>query len=159
MFEIKIKNIIEEPLLDLGYNIIRIQLIKNKNIQIMIERQSDGNLDVDDCVFLSRHISTILNVDEGAFKDYSLEISSPGLDRPLIIREDFLRFLGRRVNIKLFNIHDGKSKFSAILSNIDENNIVKFITDRNAEDLELPLDSIKACNLIPEIDFSKKKQN
>ena len=110
MLEIKIKNIIEEPLLDFGYNIIRIQLIKNKNIQIMIERQSDGNLDVDDCVFLSRHISTILNVDEGAFKDYSLEISSPGLDRPLIIREDFLRFLGRRVNIKLFNIHDGKSK-------------------------------------------------
>ena len=156
MFELKIKNIIERPLLDLGYNIIRIQINSRKHIQIMLERISDGNLDVDDCVFLSRHISTILDVDEGINKDYSLEISSPGLDRPLSNRKDFLRFLGRKVKIKLFNLKDGTSKFSAKLDKISDQNVVQFILDKDNETFEVPIDFIKECNLIPEIDFGKK---
>lgn len=105
---------------------------------------------VDDCTKASRQISAILNVEMPIAGQYNLEVSSPGLDRPLITPAHFQRFIGKQIKVKLHNALDERKNFSGELLGID-NNQVQILVDGTT--FHLPLENIEKANLIPDLRF------
>jgi ribosome maturation factor RimP len=106
-----------EPVLEgLGYRLIRVRMIgaSGRTLQIMAERP-DGTMTIDDCETASRAISPLLDVEDLVSGSYDLEISSPGIDRPLVRPEDFERWLGHEAKIELAVPQDGRRRFRGIL--------------------------------------------
>lgn len=111
--EEKVIKLLEPAAADVGYALVRVRLsgLKRKRLQIMAERISDGTMNIDDCSKLSRAISPVLDA-EGPIKGfYDLEVSSPGIDRPLVRIEDFARFVGHEAKIELSAGVDGRRRY------------------------------------------------
>jgi len=87
-----------EPSLDsMGYELVRVQISGGASdccLQIMAERKDRAEMNVEDCASISRNISTVLDVEDPISEAYTLEVSSPGMDRPLVRLDDFNRFAG-----------------------------------------------------------------
>ena len=117
-----IEEIISPALLHKGYRVVRIQFqgSKRKTLQIMIERTDNENVSVDDCETVSRTSSVLLDVEDPIHEPYILEVTSPGLDRPLVKKEDFERFAGAKIKIELKTPHEGSRKFQGLLLGVDE---------------------------------------
>ena len=149
--EEQILNILNNPIKEMGYNIICIKkdTFGSQNMQIMAERINDQNLDISDCVKISKFVSVLLENDESVTFDFGLEVSSPGIDRPLIQLEDYIRFSGSKVKIVLKKkIYENK-KLSALLLGVKKNNIIEIKIDEKK--LLIPFDYIKECRLIPQL--------
>ncbi len=116
---------IAEPIAhDLGYKIVRVRMQggKRAKLQIMAEK-ADGTMGVDDCARLSRELSSVFEVEDPIVTAYVLEISSPGIDRPLTEMEDFAKYKGYLARLELDRIVEGRKKFKGILAGIDGDNI------------------------------------
>ena len=102
---------------------------------------------VDDCVSVSHQLSGVLDVEDPIKGEYDLEISSPGLDRPLFTREQYEKFAGSRVTVKLRIKQDGRRRFEGILKGVDNDDVLV-----EGEDglFRLPLSGIEKARLIPE---------
>ena len=127
MVESTINRIIEPALQDLGYRLVRTlfsggkKAVRNQ-LQIMAEPIEDREMTVEDCEKISRHVATLLDVDDPISSAYVLEVSSPGIDRPLTRVEDFERFSGELAKITLRQMLDGRRRFAGRLSGLDEGN-------------------------------------
>ncbi len=113
------------PLVEsLGFDLVRVKITggRKKTVQIMAERP-DGSIDVDDCAEISRAVSALLDVEDPIEGDYMLEVSSPGIDRPLVKLEDFERFEGYLVKVKMAQPIDGRLKFVGRLLSLESDNI------------------------------------
>lgn len=102
---------------DMGFGIVRLQFVggQKKTLQIMAEGP-DGKIGIDDCALVSQAVSAMLDVDDTISGEYVLEVSSPGLDRPLTKPADFVRFRGRHAKIKLdVPIATGRKNFSGTI--------------------------------------------
>jgi ribosome maturation factor RimP len=112
----RIANIVEPPLTGLGYRLVRVRLsgLAGLTVQIMAERP-DGSMTIDDCEAVSRALSPVLDVADPVDRAYRLEISSPGLDRPLVRRSDFERHAGSRVKIEMAVPVEGRRRFRGTL--------------------------------------------
>jgi len=110
-----------------GYNIVRLRLMSGKErrrLQVMAERPSDGEMGIDDCTKLSRAISEVLEAAEDAIKgDFVLEVSSPGIDRPLTRLEDFTSYEGLEARLELDRMADGRKRFKGVVAGIEGDNI------------------------------------
>jgi ribosome maturation factor RimP len=107
-----------EPSLDaMGYRLVRVQMSggRRPTLQVMAERRDDAAMTVDDCADISRSVSAILDVADPIVGAYSLEVSSPGIDRPLVRREDFDRFAGYEARVELAEPIDGRKRFKGKL--------------------------------------------
>lgn len=113
----RIENIIGPTIEDMGFDIVRIQLsgAQRVRLQIMIERKDGAPIVVDDCAEVSRASSALLDVDDPISTAYTLEVSSPGLDRPLVKLKDFERFSGYEARIETHVAVDGRKRFSGRL--------------------------------------------
>jgi ribosome maturation factor RimP len=112
---------IAEPVLSgLGYRLVRVKVsrVDGCTVQIMAERP-DGTMVVDDCEVVSRALSPVLDVTDPVAQAYRLEISSPGLDRPLVRRSDFERYAGNRVRIEMAVAVEGRKRFRGLLTGVD----------------------------------------
>lgn len=110
-----------EPLAaELGLEVVRVRLsgVKRKRLQIMAERQADGLMAVENCEALSRALSAVLDVTDPIQGEYDLEVSSPGIDRPLVRLNDFVRFAGHEAKIELSLPLDGQRRFRGTLNGI-----------------------------------------
>ena len=111
----------------IGYNVVRLRLMSGKErrrLQVMAERPSDGEMGIDDCTKLSRAISEVLVAAEDTIKgDFVLEVSSPGIDRPLTRLEDFVTYEGLEARLELDRMADGRKRFKGVLAGIDGDNI------------------------------------
>jgi ribosome maturation factor RimP len=112
----RIAAIVEPALSANGYRLVRVRLsgLGGCTVQIMAERP-DGTMTIDDCEALSRVLSPILDVADPVDRAYRLEISSPGIDRPLVRRSDFERNAGSRVKIEMAVAVDGRRRFRGLL--------------------------------------------
>jgi len=101
----------------MGYGLVRVQVQgrQRMRLQIMAERNDDAAMTVDDCAALSRAISAVLDVDDPIASAYTLEISSPGIDRPLVRLTDYDRFAGFEARIELARMIDGRRRFQGRL--------------------------------------------
>jgi ribosome maturation factor RimP len=112
---------IAEPLLeDLGYRLVRARVsgLAGCTVQIMAERP-DGTMTIEDCETVSRALSPVLDVEDPISHPYRLEISSPGIDRPLVRRSDFSRYAGHVVKVEMAAPIDGRRRFRGVLLGVE----------------------------------------
>jgi len=119
--EARIGVLIEPVIKELGFRLVRVKL-SNQNgltLQIMMER-ADGSMTIDDCELLSRTLSPLLDVEDVIVEHYHLEISSPGLDRPMVRRSDFERWKGHLIKVQTRQAIDGQRRFRGFIARVDE---------------------------------------
>src|ERR1700758_181961 len=104
----------------LGYRLVRIRISGEAGctVQIMAERP-DGTMLIDDCEAVSRALSPVLDVADPIDRAYRLEISSPGIDRPLVRRSDFERYAGPLVKVEMAVAHEGRKRFRGTLAGVE----------------------------------------
>src|SRR6266480_636414 len=112
---------IAEPVLGgIGYRLVRVKIsgLDGCTVQIMAERP-DGTMTVEDCETVSRALSPVLDVADPIEGAYRLEVSSPGMDRPLVRRSDFERFVGHRLKLELAVPVGGRRRYRGLLLGVD----------------------------------------
>jgi len=104
----------------MGFRLVRLRVMGGKRItlQIMAER-SDGTMEVEDCATLSRALSAVLDVEDPIDREYTLEVSSPGIDRPLTRLEDFTRWEGYEARLETADMIDGRKRFKGTLAGVE----------------------------------------
>ena len=124
--EERVVALIEPTASELGYRLVRVRVSGNrrKRLQIMAERVSDGEMSVEDCGRLSRAVSPALDLEDPIQGEYDLEISSPGIDRPLMRIEDFERFKGHQAKLETAAMIDGRRRFKGEIKQVDGEAIV-----------------------------------
>ena len=109
----EVERLVGPPIEGLGYELVRVRLTGGgvPTLQIMAERKDRREMSVDDCAEISRLISAVLDVDDPIPGSYTLEVSSPGLDRPLVRAGDYERFAGCEVRVETRGPIDGRKRF------------------------------------------------
>jgi ribosome maturation factor RimP len=150
-----------EPILDgMGLELVDVEFKREGRgwvLRFFIDRE--GGVTLDDCSLFSREIGTVLDIEETIDRPYHLEVSSPGIDRPLKKAEDFERFKGQQVKLKTFEKMDPDQRghlrktFVGELLGM-ENGVVRLLQkDRKGGVAAIPFDGIAQANLEPEFDF------
>ncbi len=123
-FEDRILGLIEPAAHELGFQIVRIRLRGNvrKTLEIRAER-ADGSMTADDCEALSHAISPILEVADPLQDAWALEVSSPGIDRPLTRLDDFARWQGFEAKLELDRMVEGRKRFSGMLAGVEDGHV------------------------------------
>jgi ribosome maturation factor RimP len=126
----RIAALAEPVLMDLGFRLVRVHVsgLDGCTVQVMAERP-DGSMAIEECEALSRALSPVLDVTDPVDRAYRLEISSPGLDRPLARRSDFERHAGRIVKVELSVSREGQRRFRGVLLGV-EGDAVRIRVDR-----------------------------
>lgn len=138
-------DLLESTVIGLGYELVDVERSPHgRLLRVFIDKP--GGVSVDDCVAVSNHLSRLLaveNIDYGR-----LEISSPGLDRPLKKTSDFIRFAGESARLKLRVALQGQRNFAGILRGVDDG-VLKLEVDGKMLDLEL--DNLERARLVPKL--------
>ncbi len=123
-------DIINPVILDMGYEVVRVRLIggETTTLQIMADRPG-GGIDVDELANLSMAISASLDVEDPLLDTYKLEVSSPGIDRPLTRLKDFETFEGYEAKIETDRLIDGQRRFRGILAGIEDDEVLLNINE------------------------------
>ena len=134
---------------ELGYRLVRVRVSGNrrKRLQIMAERLSDGDMGIDDCTKLSRALSALFDVQDPMPDEYDLEVSSPGIDRPLMRIEDFQRFLGHEAKLETVATIDGRRRFKGVISAVSGDTVQLKLPDAEVE-VSLPFASLSDARLV-----------
>jgi len=147
--EDRITEIIEPALADLGLDLVRVRLSGQVRValQIMIEPIGGERAPtVDDCALASRTISTLMDVDDPIKGAYTLEVSSPGVDRPLTRVQDFDRFSGLEAKIELADAVDGRRRFKGKLGGVTSAGSIMLAAED--ADYEIPFEQIDTAKLV-----------
>ena len=107
-------------LIGMGYRLVRVRIsgAQGCTVQIMAERP-DGSMLIEDCEAASRALSPVFDVEDPIDREYRLEVSSPGIDRPLVRRSDFERYAGHEAKIEMALAQDGRKRFRGILTGVE----------------------------------------
>lgn len=132
-----------------GLELLGIEFISAGNNSVLrLYIDHENGIDVDNCADVSRQVSAILDVEDPISTEYNLEVSSPGVDRPLFTKEHFQQVIGETVDVKLGMPQNGRRKFKGILDAIDGDNLVVIV---DGEDYELPISNVDKANLIAKL--------
>ncbi len=145
--ERRILETIEPEALEMGFDIVRVRITGGNRpiLQIMAEKKQGGT-SVEDCADLSHAISPILDVSDPVSGRYALEVSTPGIDRPLTRPGDFARWTGHLAKIELTHPIDGRKRFTGVLGG-EEDGVVKLRLDDNTE-LEAEVADMSRASLV-----------
>lgn len=124
-------------------------LSQGKHTRLVIYIEHDNGVTVDDCADVSRQVSAVLDVEDPIHGEYRLEVSSPGMDRPLFTLDHFTRYRGHQVNIKLRTPFDGRRKFQGLLAGIEGDDVLLHL---DGEEYCFPIDTIDQARLVPRFD-------
>jgi ribosome maturation factor RimP len=121
----RLASIVEPTIAGLGYELVRLRLMggRRSTLQIMAERP-DGWIEVDDCARISRAVSAVLDVEDPVSGEYVLEVSSPGIDRPLTRLKDFERYEGYEVRLETSEMIDGRRRFKGELAGVEGDEVL-----------------------------------
>lgn len=143
----EIEQMIAPTVADMGYDIVRVQLSGNRrpHLQIMAERRDGAAMQVDDCAELSHAISAVLDVEDPIAGAYELEVSSPGIDRPLTRLADFDRFAGFEAKLETSRPLDGRRRFRGRLGGTAGEEVV---IETESGEIVLPFSAVTKAKLI-----------
>ncbi|UWR26423.1 ribosome maturation factor RimP [Sulfitobacter sp. S223] len=121
----RLAEIITPVIEDLGFELVRVRLMSGKNatLQIMADRP-DGGIEVDDCAKISTAVGAVLDVEDPIVDEYALEVSSPGIDRPLTRLKDFANFEGYEAKIETDDLIDGRRRFKGELAGVEGDEVL-----------------------------------
>ena len=132
----------------MGYRVVRAAFTgggRRATLQVMAERADDAAMSVDDCSLVSQTVSALLDVADPIPESYLLEVSSPGIDRPLLKREDYERFAGFEAKVELNQPCDGRRRFRGRLLGLDGNTVEMNL---GAEIVRLPFADVARAKLV-----------
>lgn len=133
-----------------GYRLVRLRVMggKRKTLQVMAER-SDGGMDIGDCAELSRKLSEVLEAADPIAEQYVLEVSSPGIDRPLVSSDDFARFAGHEARIELSHAIAGRRRFKGNIIGVRNGTVeMKTAGETGGQRVSLLLSDIAEAKLV-----------
>jgi ribosome maturation factor RimP len=142
-----IAQVIEPSVAGMGYRLVRVAMTSGRRatLQVMVERLDNLPITLDDCAQISHSVSTLLDVADPVVGTYTLEISSPGIDRPLVRTEDYDRFSGFEAKIELAIPLNGRRRFRGRLLGTSEGT-VRLLTA--VGETQLPLDAVARAKLV-----------
>ena len=117
---------------------------KHSTLRIYID--SENGIGLEECEKVSRQVGSVMDVEDPIAGEYTLEVSSPGVDRPLYTLEQFAKYVGEQVNVRLRVPFEGRRKFSGILSGVEDHDVVVVVDN---EEYLLPIESIDKANIVP----------
>jgi ribosome maturation factor RimP len=143
----EVEELITPAIEAMGYDIVRVQLSGGDRLrlQVMAERRSDGSMNVDDCAEVSRAVAAILDVEDPIDSAYTLEVSSPGIDRPLTRLADFDRFAGFEARIETALPVDGRRRFRGRLLGTRGTDIAMVCEE---DEITLPFADVQKAKLV-----------
>lgn len=149
--EAGIEREVETRISELGFELVELERAGSKArpiLRIRIDRpNSDAGVTLEDCSHVSRQLETFLDENPDIGERYVLEVSSPGVERPLIKRSDYDRFAGKEIAVKTSqSIEDLGKRFEGVLRGIDERGVVEL--DVAGKSIKVPHDQIKKANLV-----------
>lgn len=132
--EARIARIVEPVANGLGYALVRVKVTPENGctLQIMAE-DSQGRFTIADCEALSQDLSPVLDVEDPIEREYHLEVSSPGIDRPLVRRRDFEAYIGHEAKIELSQMINGRKRFRGTIGAVDEESVTIVLPDAPAD--------------------------
>ena len=145
----KLTNIIEPEVKALGYELVRVQMIggsSDPTLQIMAERPDTRQLDLGDCENISRRLSPIFDELDPIEGGYRLEVSSPGIDRPLTRARDYADWAGHEARITLAEPRDGRKQYSGTIEGIDGDTVR--LTVKDGQQHEIAFSDIASAKLL-----------
>jgi ribosome maturation factor RimP len=143
-----LETLIAPSLEGMGYELVRVafQGKTHPTLQIMAERKDGAGMTVDDCADISRSLSALLDVEDPIQGGYVLEVSSPGIDRPLTRTKDFVNWAGHEAKVESLAAVDGRKRFRGKLLGLDDQGCVRLLTD--AGEVAIAQDDIKSAKLV-----------
>ncbi len=140
-------DILEPIVAELGFELVRVLTVGNVNptLQVMIERQDRKNIVVDDCAMVSRAISAILDEKDPISGAYTLEVSSPGIDRPLVNLENFVRFSGFEAKVETDIEIEKRKRFKGRIVRVDNDDIILLM---DGKEWTIPFDAVAKAKLL-----------
>lgn len=145
----RVAELIEPSVTALGYELVGVEYLpqgKHSILRVYID-QADG-IRVEDCQQVSRQISGVLDVEDPIAGQFSLEVSSPGTDRPLFKAEHYERFSGEKAEIRLRTPLQGQRKFTGRLAGVENDCVL--LDMENGDQVDLPINDIERAHLKPE---------
>ncbi len=121
----RLADIIQPVIEGMGFELVRVRLMGSKysTVQIMVERP-DGGIEVDECAEISNEISALLDIEDPIGENYTLEVSSPGIDRPLTRLKDFATWEGYEAKIETIELIDGRRRFKGKLAGVTDDEVL-----------------------------------
>lgn len=144
----RLEQLISPSLVAMGYDLVRVQFQgkTRPTLQVMAERKDGASMTVDDCTDISRALSALLDVDDPIAAAYVLEVSSPGIDRPLTRTRDFTEWAGFETKVDTIVGVDGRKRFRGELLGLDEQGQVKLMTETG--EVAIPMADIRSAKLV-----------
>ena len=144
----KIRKIIEPTATEKGFEIVRLLFqgdAANRTLQIMVERIDRGDMQIDDCETLSKTFSALLDVEDPIASRYTLEVTSPGIDRPLVKPADYERFKGYEAKIETLVPIDGRKRFRGTITGVQDETILFLFEEK---EMRIPFSHISKAKLV-----------
>ena len=145
-----LKRIVAATVEAMGYELVGVEF-HPRSVSALLRVYIDGEngITLDDCQRVSHQVSGVLDVEDPIIGSYTLEISSPGLDRPLFEAKHFERFAGAEVRIQLRELLDGRRKLVGCLLGMRGGDVV--IVDHDGQEWQVPLEQIEKARLVPQL--------
>lgn len=142
----QIHRLIEPTVTGLGYQLWGVELLsQGRHSLLRIYIESENGITVDDCARVSHQVSGVLDVEDPIQSRYTLEVSSPGIDRPLFLLEQYRNYIGQWLKLRLRTPFEGRRKFAGTLTAIEDDEVVIQIDD---EEYVLPFEMIEKANIV-----------
>lgn len=150
MLNQKLSDIVTPVVESLGYELVLLEFAgatRHGTLRLFID--SPGGITVSDCERVSREVAAVLDVEDPIATPYQLEVSSPGLDRPLVTPAHFQRFIGETVKVQLWAARDNRRRYAGVLVAADEQGIELALPEGR---VQLPYEDIERARLVPDFD-------
>lgn len=147
----KLKELLRPLVEDLGYEFVGVEYNsnpKNRLVRIYIDREPEG-IGVEDCERVSHEVSALMDVEDPVSGQYTLEVSSPGVERPLFESEHYQRYAGEEAKVLMHSPVEGRRKFKGTIVGADDEQVVLLV---DGEKVALPLPDVRRASLAPDLD-------
>lgn len=146
----RIEGIVTPSIEAMGFEVVRVMITggQRPTLQIMADRSDGTMISVDDCAEISRTVSAVLDVEDPIAGEYTLEVSSPGIDRPLTRLKDFERWSGFDARVDMAVPIDGRKRFSGRIKGVAEGERVQVELDDKTGMVDLPFEGISRAKLV-----------
>ena len=147
----KVLSILNPSVNDLGYELLGVEYMPSGKRSILrLYIDSEKGIGVNDCEVVSRQVSAIMDIEDPISGQYNLEVSSPGIERPLFSISHYMRFLGHEVRIRMYRSIEGRRKFTGTIGSVSEkSNTLELLTELGS--VTLDIDLIEKANLVAHI--------
>lgn len=146
---VDLNELFEPVIVAMGYELVGVEYVDGSENHLMrVYIDHENGITVDDCAKVSHQLSAVLEVEDPISNDYDLEVSSPGLERPLFKLADYERFAGQTAKIRMAIPQDGRKNYRGVLNGVTAEDKIDITVDK--ERFELPFSEIKKAHLVVE---------